>query len=177
MSNTDTPSAATPAVPTTSALDQFFANIKADWQIFEEDVIVVIQNIGAGVEVAAEDLQQCLSWLGSHIGQVAATVTAVQNSVAALNAAGVAIPSSLTNGIAQINQAVAGVNSALSGEALSASASSALTEGYNATKQLQVAASSAAAIAATIQAATAPVAQPTSTAGTAPSSTSAGTGA
>ena len=140
----------------TNPINTFFQNIANEWQIVEEDVILVIQNIGAGVEVVANDLAQCLGWLGGHIGQISATVTAVQNSVVALNAAGVPIPQTLTNGINQMNQAVAGVNAALNNQALTANPSSALADGYNATKALQVAAASAAAIAATVQAATAP---------------------
>ena len=152
----------TQAAPTAvNPIDAFFANIKNDWQIFEQDVIAVIQNIGAGIEVAAEDLQYCLSWLGSHIGQVAATVNAVQSSVTALNAAGVVIPSSLQNGIAEMNQAVAGVNAALNNQAVASNVPTALTQGYSATKALQVAAASAAAIAATVQAVTTPAAPAT----------------
>ena len=151
---------------TPNAIDTFFANLKADWQVLEADVISVIQNLGAGIEVAAEDISYCLGWLGSHIGQIANTVTAVQSSVTALTAAGVPIPSALANGIAQMNQAVAGVNEALNNQAVTANASSALTTGYNATKALQVAAASAAAIAATVQAATAPT--PAASTATAP---------
>ena len=147
-------------------IDSFFASLKADWQVLEADVISVIQNLGAGIEVAAEDIAYCLSWLGSHIGQIANTVTAVQSSVVALTAAGVPIPASLANGIAQMNQAIAGVNQALNNQVVSANASSALTTGYNATKALQVAAASAAAIAATVQAATSPT--PAATTASAP---------
>jgi len=92
MSSTDT---TTVAAPATSSIDTFFANLKADWQVVEMDVISVIQNIGAGIEVAAEDLTYCLSWLGSHIGQVAQTVQAVQASVTALTAAGIPIPAAI----------------------------------------------------------------------------------
>ncbi len=141
-----------------NAIDTFFANIKAEWQVFESDVISVIQNISAGVEVAAADLQYSLSWLGSHIGQIAQTVSAVQSSVNAISAAGVPIPDELTKGIATMNDAVAGVNAALNNEAVSASASTALTDGFQAAKALQAAAATASAIAATVQAATKPVA-------------------
>lgn len=146
----------TQATASINPINTFFANLKSDLQVVEEDVIAVIQNIGAGIEVAAEDLNWCLSWLGGHLGQIAATVTAVQNAVTALDSAGVPIPATLTNGIAQVNQAVAGVNAALNGQTISSSASSALSDGYQATKALQVAAASAAAIAATVQAATSP---------------------
>lgn len=148
-----TTAAAASANPT---INTFFANLAADWQIVEEDVISVIQNIGADIEVAAEDIAQSLGWLGTHIGQVAATVTAVQASVNSLTAAGVPIPISLVNGLNSMNQAVAGVNAALNNQAVSTDASSALKTGYSATKALQVAAASAAAIAAAVQAATAP---------------------
>lgn len=152
---TTTPPAAT------NAIDTFFANIKAEWQVFEGDVIAVCQNIEAGIEVAAADLQYSLSWLGSHIGQVAQTVSAVQGTVTALSAAGIAIPSALTTGVQQLNDAVAGVNSALNNQAVSADASTALTDGYKATKALQIAAASAAAIAATVAStAAAPTAAP-----------------
>jgi hypothetical protein len=158
MSSTDTTPTAAATAPTVAltGLDAFFASLKADWQVLEADVISVIQNIGADVEVAAEDITYCLSWLGSHIGDIATTVTAVQSSVAALTAVGVPIPASLSAGISQINQAVAGVNEALGNQAVTANPGGALSAGYNATKALQVAAASAAAIAATIQAATAP---------------------
>ena len=143
------------ASPTT-AIDTFFAKIKSEFQILEEDVILVCQNIGAGILVAAEDIQQSLGWLGSHIGQISGTINAVQASVLSLNAAGVAIPPTLMNAITQMTQATAGVSAALTGQAIQSDAGSALTTGYNATKSLQVAAATAASIAATIQAATAP---------------------
>src|ERR1035437_3770175 len=97
-------SAAAPAA--TNAIDTFFANIKKDWQVFEGDVIAVCQNIEAGIEVAAEDLTDSLSWLGPHSGQVAQAVSAVQGSVTALPAAGITTPASLAQGIAQVNDAV-----------------------------------------------------------------------
>lgn len=140
-----------------NAIDAFFANIKAEWQVFEGDVIAVCQNIEAGIEVAVEDLTYSLSWLGSHIGQVAQTVSAVQGSVTALSAAGVTIPDSLKKGIADVNDAVAGVNAALNNQAVSADASTALTDGYKATKALQIAAATAAGLAAAVQSAAAPV--------------------
>jgi hypothetical protein len=154
MSDTSTTAAAPAAA--TNTINTFFAHLAADWQLLEEDVIAVIQNIGAGVEVLAADIAQSLGWLGSHIGQVAATVTAVQASVNSLTAAGVPIPISLINGLNSMNQAVAGVNEALNNQAVSTDASTALQKGYSATKALQVAAASAAAIAAAVQAATAP---------------------
>jgi hypothetical protein len=144
-----TVTAAAPASPI-SAIDTFFTNIKNDWQVFEGDVIAVCQNIEAGIVVAAEDLTYSLSWLGSHIGQIAQTVSAVQASVSALSAAGVPIPASLAAGIAQVNDAVAGVNAALNNQAVAADASTALTDGYKATKALQVAAASAAGLAAAV---------------------------
>jgi hypothetical protein len=153
MSSTDT--TATPPVAI-SGLDKLFSNIKAEWQVFEGDVISVCQKIEAGIEVAVEDLQYSLSWLGAHIGQVAQTVSAVQGSVTALSAAGIAIPASLTQGIQQVNDAVAGVNAALNNQAVAANASTALTDGYKATKALQVAAASAAGLAAAVQSTIAP---------------------
>ena len=156
---TQTPPPA-PAAPA-NAIDAFFANIKKDWQVFEGDVIAVCQNIEAGIEVAVEDLQYSLSWLGSHIGQVAQTVSAVQGSVTALTAAGIAIPPSLSDGIRQVNDAVAGVNAALNNQAVAADASTALTDGYKATKALQIAAASAAGLAAAIQSTAAPPASTT----------------
>ncbi len=158
--------ATTTAVPVAAtAIDSFFAKIKADFQMAEEDVILVCQNIGAGVLVAAEDIQQCFGWLGGHIGQIAGTINAVQSSVVSLNAAGVPIPASLMNAITQMTQATAGVSAALTGQAVTSDASSALTAGYTATKSLAVAASTAASIAALIQAATAPAAVSTQAAG------------
>lgn len=139
-----------------NALDLFFANIKHDWQVFEGDVIAVCQKIEAGIEVAAEDLQYSLSWLGTHIGQVAQTVSAVQGSVTALSEAGIEIPDSLKNGIQEVNDAVAGVNAALNAQAVTADASTALTDGYKATKALQVAAAAAAGLAAAVSSANAP---------------------
>ena len=44
------PTQAAPAAPV-NAIDTFFANIKAEWQVFEGDVIAVCQNIEAGIEV------------------------------------------------------------------------------------------------------------------------------
>jgi hypothetical protein len=151
---TDTTQAA-PAAPT-NAINTFFANLKTDFQILEEDVISVIQNIGAGIEVAAADITYCLSWLGNHLGQVATTMTAVQNSITTLQAAGVTIPQSLTNAVAQINAAAIGVNEALNNQAVDANPSKALSTGYQATKILQIAAASGASIAAAIQATVAP---------------------
>ena len=161
MSSTDTTSTAPAAAPTAAvattaapnAINTFFANIKADWEVFEGDVIAVCQNIEADVEVAAADITYSLSWLGTHIGQVAQTVAAVQGSVTALSAAGVTIPPSLAKGISDVNDAVAGVNAALNNQAVAADASTALTEGYKATKALQIAAATAAGLAAAVQSA------------------------
>lgn len=143
-----------------NAIDAFFASLKADWQVVEGDVIALCQNIEAGIEVAAEDLTYCLSWLGSHIGEVAQTVAAVQGSVTTLTAAGIVIPPSLASGIQAVNDAVAGVNAALNNQAVAVSASTALSDGYKATKALQVAAAGAASLAAAVQAASAPAAAP-----------------
>lgn len=159
MSSTDTTTTAA-ASATVNPINTFFAHLAADWQLVEEDVISVIQNIGADIEVAAADIAQCLGWLGTHIAQIATTVTAVQASVNSLTAAGVPIPVSLVNGLNSINQAVAGVNEALANQAVSTNASTALQTGYSATKALQVAAASAAAIAAAVQGATAPAPTP-----------------
>ena len=156
---------ATASAPATNAIDTFFANIKAEWQVFEGDVIAVCQNIEAGIEVAAEDLQYSLSWLGSHIGQVAQTVSAVQGSVTALTAAGIPVPAALNTGISALNDAVAGVNAALNNQAVASNASTALTDGYKATKALQIAAASAAGLAAAVSSTLAPAAAaPTPTA-------------
>ena len=152
-----TVAAAAPATPA-NAIDTFFASLKADWQVVEGDVIALCQNIEAGIEVAAEDLTYCLSWLGSHIGDVAQTVAAVQGSVTTLTAAGIAIPASLTTGIQAVNDAVAGVNAALNNQAVAASASTALSDGYKATKALQVAAAGAASLAAAVASGLAPAA-------------------
>ena len=149
---TDTTQTPAPA----NAIDTFFASIKNEWQIFEGDVIAVCQNIEAGIEVAVQDLNYSLSWLGSHIGQVAQTVSAVQGSVTALTAAGVTIPASLTKGIQDVNDAVAGVNAALNNQAVATDASTALTDGYKATKALQIAAATAAGLAAAVQSTAAP---------------------
>ena len=157
MTSTDT--TATPPAPA-SILDAFFAHLSADWQVVEADVISVIQNLGAGIAVAEADLTYCLSWLGSHIGQVAQTVAAVQSSVTALSAAGIPIPAALTNGITQLNDAVAGVNTALSNQAVAAGSSTALTAGYNATKTLQAVAANVAVIAASVSGVTTPTAAP-----------------
>ena len=157
---TQTPAPAPVAAAPANAIDTFFASIKNEWQIFEGDVIAVCQNIEAGIEVAVQDLNYSLSWLGSHIGQVAQTVSAVQGSVTALSAAGIQIPASLTKGIQDVNDAVAGVNAALNNQAVAADASTALTDGYKATKALQVAAATAAGLAAAVQSTVAPVTAP-----------------
>ena len=147
----------TAVAPTaTNAVDTFFANLKTDLQVVEADVVAACQNIGAGIEIAAEDLQWFLSWLGGDLGNIANLVTTVQNSVNGLSAAGVPIPTALTNGITAINQAVAGVNAALNNQTIAANQSTALVNGYQAAKTLQVAAAGAAAIASAISAATAP---------------------
>lgn len=153
MTNTNTNTAAqAPA----NQLDAFFASIKDNWQVFEGDVMAVCQKIAAGVEVVAEDLQYCLSWLGDHISEVAQTVTAVQGSVNALNDAGIPIPQELTEGLNALNDAVAGVNTAMNKQTVGANASTALTDGYKATKALQVAAATAAGLAAAVASASAP---------------------
>ena len=153
----------TQIAPAVNAIDRFFANIKAEWQVFEGDVIAVCQNIEADIDVAAEDLQYSLSWLGTHIGQVAQTVSAVQGSVTALTAAGIPIPSQLNTGINALNDAVAGVNAALNNKAVASDASTALTDGYKATKALQIAAASAAGLAAAVSSTLAPTAAPAAT--------------
>ena len=157
---TDTTVTTAAPLPAANAINTFFSHLEADWQVVEQDVISVIQNLGAGIEVAAEDLTYCLSWLGTHIGQVAQTVSAVQSSVTALGAAGIPIPAALATGITQLNDAVAGVNTALSNQAVAAGASTALTNGYNATKSLQAVAAQVAVIAASVSAITTPAAAP-----------------
>ena len=74
----------------------------------------------------------------------------------ALSAAGITIPASLAKGIQDVNDAVAGVNAALNAQAVSSDASTALTDGYKATKALQVAAAGAAGLAAAVQSTIAP---------------------
>lgn len=118
----------------------------------EGDVIAVVQDIEAGFEVIAEDLTGALTWLGSHINDIASTVTAVQSVEAQLNAANIEIPPALANGIMAINSAVAGVNSALTNNAVASDAPKAVQLGYQAAKTLQIAAASAAQIAAAIKA-------------------------
>jgi hypothetical protein len=158
MTDTTQAMASAPVASTSpiSAIDSFFAHIKADWQVVEGDVITACQNIKAGIVIGAEDLTYFLGWLGSHIGDIAQTVAAVQGSVSLLTAAGVKIPPSLTAGIQQVNDAVAGVNAALSNQAVAANAGAALSDGYAATKALQIAAASAAQIAAAVSAGLAP---------------------
>ena len=146
------PSASTVTTTTTSFL-----------QWLEGDVIAVVQDIEAGFEVAAEDITGALTWLGSHISDIASTVAAVQGVETQLNAAGITIPPALANGITAINNAVSGVNAALTGNAVAANATQAVQLGYQAAKTLQIAAAGAAQIAAgiaatTATAATAPVA-------------------
>jgi hypothetical protein len=152
---TAAPAAGTAATPV-ATINTFFAELSSDFQWLEEDVIAVIQNIGAGVDVAVNDVVSGLSWLGSHIGAISTGITAVQNSVTSLTALGLPIPPNLENGIAEINSAVSGVNDALNDTAVAANPSTALTAGYQAAKALQIAVASAAAISASIKAATAP---------------------
>lgn len=137
------------ATPTTSFL-----------QWLEGDVIAIVQDIEAGFEVAAADITGALTWLGSHIDDIASTVVAVQGVETQLTAAGIQIPPSLANGITAINNAVNGVNAALTGNALTTDATQAVKLGYQAAKTLQIAAAGAAQIAAGIKATatTAPVA-------------------
>lgn len=129
-------------------------------QWLEGDVIALIQDVEAGVEVIAEDLTGGLSWLGSHIGEIATTITAVQGVETQLNAAGIPIPSALASGISAINSAVTGVNAALTGQAIASNAGQALSVGYQATKALQIAAAGAAQIAATLAPAPTPAVAP-----------------
>jgi hypothetical protein len=124
-------------------------------QWLEGDVIAVVQDIEAGFEVVAEDITGALTWLGSHINDIASTVVAVQSVETQLNAAGIQIPPALANGITAINNAVSGVNAALTGNAINANSSQAVQLGYQAAKTLQIAAAGAAQIAASIKATTA----------------------
>lgn len=139
------------------------ASVTSFLQWLEGDVIAVVQDIEAGFEVAAEDITGALTWLGSHINDIASTVAAVQGVETQLNAAGIQIPASLANGITAINNAVSGVNAALTNNAIASNAPQSVQLGYQAAKTLQIAAAGAAQIAAgiaatTATAATAPVA-------------------
>jgi hypothetical protein len=78
-----------------------------------------------------------------------------------MNAAGVPIPAELTNAITAVSQATAGVTAALNNAAVDANASKAMSDGYKATKALQVAAGAAASIMATIPGVTLPATPPT----------------
>jgi hypothetical protein len=151
------------ATPTTATPSNFL-------QWLEGDVIALIQDIEGGLTVVANDITSALSWLGSHIGDIAATVTAVQSVETQLNAAGVPIPPALASGITAINNAVAGVDSALTGQAIAANAGQALTVGYQAAKVLQIAAAGAAQLAANIATVTPPTTAASTTAATAASS-------
>lgn len=137
-------------------INDFFAHLQSDVQWLEADVIAICQNIYAGAEIALEDLQGALGFLGSHIGQVATTVTAVQTGFSALQASGAQIPAALTSGLNAIVQATSGVQQALSNEAVQANPSKAMTDGYNATKILQQVAASAANVLATLPSTTTP---------------------
>ena len=119
-------------------------------QWLEGDVIALIQDFRAGAQVIVADLTSGLSWLGSHIGEIAMGITAVQGIETQFNAAGIPIPSALANGISAINSAVTGVNAALTGQAIASNAGQALSDGYQATKALQIAVAGAAQIAATL---------------------------
>lgn len=142
----------TPAAPESfqQKVNDFFAHLKSDVQWFEADVIEICQNIYAGAEIALEDLQGALGFLGAHIGDVAKTVTAVQVGFTALQASGAPIPPALTSGLAAIEDATAGVQSALNNQAVQSNPSKAMTEGYNATKILQQVAAQAANILANL---------------------------
>lgn len=150
----------TTAAPSTVATPtSFTAKLSADFTWLESDVVSLIQNIGAGLEVVADDITGGLTWLGSHLGVISGTIQAVQVAEASLNSAGVPLPSVLVNGINAINNAVTGVNEALTNQAVAANGGQALTLGYQAAKTLQIAAASAAAVASGITASlTAPVA-------------------
>lgn len=132
-------------------------------QWLEGDVIAVCQKIEAGLEVVAEDITGGLTWLGSHLGVIASTISAVQAVEAQFNSAGLEVPAVLANGIQAINNAVTGVNQALSGQSVSANAGAALNAGYQAVKVLQIAASGAAQISATLTAVATAEASPTVT--------------
>lgn len=156
MTDTTQDTASAAPVAATSAFTAFLATIKSDLQVGEQDVIIACQNIAADVKIVAEDLGYFIAWLGNHIGDLAGLVNIVQTSVTQLSTDGIAIPTQLTNGITAINQAVAGVNAALSNESVNTNASKALTDGYQAAKALQIAAAGAAAIASSLAATTAP---------------------
>lgn len=147
MTDTSAPAASTVVAPT--ATTNFL-------QWLEGDVIAVVQDIEAGFEIVAEDITGALTWLGSHINDIASTVIAVQSVETQLNAAGIQIPPALANGITAINNAVSGVNAALTGNAIQSNATQAVQLGYQAAKTLQIAAAGAAQIAAGIKATTAP---------------------
>jgi len=129
----------TPAAPESfqEKINDFFAHLKSDVQWLEADVIAICQNIYAGAEIALEDLQGALGFLGTHIGEVATTVTAVQTGFSALQASGAPIPAALTSGLNAIAEATAGVQAALNNEAVKNNPSKAMTDGYDATKILQ----------------------------------------
>ena len=137
-------------------INAFFAHLKADVEWLEADIISICQNIEAGAEIALEDLQGALGFLGSHIGQIATTVTAVQTGFSVLQASGAPVPAALTSGLSAIEEATAGVQAALNNQAVQANPSKAMTEGYNATKVLQQVAAQAANVLATLPSTTTP---------------------
>lgn len=159
---TDTPTVATPE-SFQQKINDFFAHLKADVQWVEADLIELCQNIYAGAEVALEDLQGALGFLGTHISDVAGTVTAVQTGFSALQAAGAPIPAALTSGLNAIAEATAGVQAALNNQAVQANPSKAMTDGYDATKVLQQVAAQTANILKSLPSTTTPSTTSTST--------------
>lgn len=141
-----------------TAVSNFFTGFGNEVQILESDVLGFVQKIGAGLEVVAEDLQQGLSWLGSHIGLISETVTAINTSVSEAEASGVPIPPAMTTGLAELQNAMTGVTQALNSQTMTSNPSAALSNGYYAAKALMVAAGSAATVAGTLKQLTAPAA-------------------
>lgn len=155
-----TDTTAAPAAPESfqQKINDFFAHLQSDVQWLEADVIQICQNIYAGAEIALEDLQGALGFLGTHIGEVAKTVTAVQTGFTVLQASGAPIPAALTTGLSAIEEATAGVQAALNNEAVQANPSKAMTDGYDATKVLQQVAAQAANVLKSLPSTTTPTA-------------------
>ena len=148
-----------PAESFQQKINDFFAHLKSDVQWLEADVIAICQNIYAGAEIALEDLQGALGFLGTHIGEVATTVTAVQTGFTALQLSGAPIPAALTSGLNAIAEATAGVQAALNNQAVKNNPSKAMTDGYDATKILQQVAAQTANVLKSLPSTTPPTVQ------------------
>lgn len=120
----------------------------------EADVIAIVKDVIAGVEVAASDIDKALQWVGGHAPAIAANVNAVTSLLSTVATAAAplapAVSAEIDGAVAAADLAVKGLDAVASsiktsGGGTVATDANAVLAGYHAVKTAQAASAKAAA--------------------------------